>query len=239
MASTQAAATPSGFFIKSFHLVCKILGLLVMSALVSVLIEWIGMSFFYPEQGYHHAYRMMRQEAHYLTEAVTREPQLPGQRALISALVASLQEWLSVARTSQLLVDAMTQQASRAPLMRQIMSHWLTAYFHYVMAAVFILILLVIRLLILVLSLPTFILFGLVGVVEGLMQRDLRRWCGGNESGFVYHWAKRWVQPVLFGCWMIYLMLPFSVHPNLVIIPFALLFGITLSVMTSRFKKYL
>ena len=96
-----------------------------------------------------------------------------------------------------------------------------------------------VRLSILILSMPAFILFGIVGVSDGLMQRDLRRWCGGNESGYIYHWAKRFALPVLVITWVIYLAIPSSIHPNFIITPFAVMFGLVLMVMSSKFKKYL
>jgi hypothetical protein len=39
--------------------------------------------------------------------------------------------------------------------------------------------------------------------------------------------------------WIIYLGLPFSVHPNVVIVPFAGLFVLAVAVTASTFKKYL
>ena len=44
-----------------------------------------------------------------------------------------------------------------------------------------------VRLAILTLAMPVFLLFSLVALVDGLVQRDLRRWGGGRESSFVYH----------------------------------------------------
>ena len=38
--------------------------------------------------------------------------------------------------------------------------------------------------------------------------------------------------------WVIYLTLPFSVHPSFVVLPFATLFALSVAVTTSTFKKY-
>ena len=43
---------------------------------------------------------------------------------------------------------------------------------------------------------PVFVLFTLVALVDGLVRRDLRRWGGGRESSFVYHYAKQSVPAV-------------------------------------------
>jgi hypothetical protein len=39
--------------------------------------------------------------------------------------------------------------------------------------------------------------------------------------------------------WIVYLAIPVNVHPNLVVLPFAVLFAVSLMVMSSTFKKYL
>jgi len=73
-----------------------------------------------------------------------------------------------------------------------------------------------VRLAILTLAMPVFMLFSLVALVDGFVKRDLRRWGGGRESSFVYHWAKRSAMPLLVLSWVIYLALPFSLHPTFI-----------------------
>ena len=96
-----------------------------------------------------------------------------------------------------------------------------------------------VRLAILTLATPIFLLFSLVALVDGLVQRDLRRWGGGRESSFVYHYAKKAALPLVVLCWVIYLAIPFSLHPTFVVLPFATLFALSLAVTASTFKKYL
>lgn len=82
-------------------------------------------------------------------------------------------------------------------------------------------------------------LFGLVALVDGLVQRNLRRWCGGRERYFVYHHAKKVIFPVFILAWAVYLGLPTSMHPNHVIHPFAALFAIAMAIAAGSFKKYI
>ena len=96
-----------------------------------------------------------------------------------------------------------------------------------------------VRLAILTLATPVFMLFSLVALVDGFVKRDLRRWGGGRESSFVYHWAKRSALPLLVLSWVIYLALPFSLHPTFIVLPFAVLFALSVAVTASTFKKYL
>ena len=61
----------------------------------------------------------------------------------------------------------------------------------------------------------------------------------GRESSFVYHCAKRSALPLLVLTWVIYLALPFSLHPSFVVLPFATLFALSVADKASTFKKYL
>ena len=46
----------------------------------------------------------------------------------------------------------------------------------------------------------------------------------GRESAYVFHLAKRAVTPMLLLTWALYLSMPVSIHPAIVILPFAVLF---------------
>ncbi len=96
-----------------------------------------------------------------------------------------------------------------------------------------------VRLAILTLAMPVFLLFSLVALVDGLVQRDLRRWGGGRESSFVYHYAKKTALPMVVITWVVYLALPFSAHPSFIVLPFAVMFALSVAVTASTFKKYL
>lgn len=96
----------------------------------------------------------------------------------------------------------------------------------------------VLRLVIAFLMLPLFLLLGLVGFVDGLVQRDLRRFSGGRESALIYHRAKRYIVPTLMAGYFIYLILPLPLPPQCVFLPTAILFGMVIAITTSRFKKY-
>ncbi|MCP1361814.1 TIGR03747 family integrating conjugative element membrane protein, partial [Halomonas sp. BBD45] len=109
----------------------------------------------------------------------------------------------------------------------------------YLQAAMFVTLMTLTRCVILVLTSPLFILAAIVGFTDGLVSRDLRRFGAGRESAFIYHHAKRLVTPIFFTGWLFYLSLPFSIHPNLFLLPCAFLFGLMIAIATSSFKKYL
>lgn len=242
VARAEHPVAKKGFIGKTLDLIFKVIGLLLFSALMSIIIEWIGMVFFYPEQGYtgyEHAEEMMRKEISYLGSSLDGDS-LNGEAVqAASGKVTDVVNFLFIdSGIVDMLTSAKTPDANDSKFVR-LVKGLIAEYYNYFMAAIYILIMFLIRLSILVLSIPAFLLFGLVGVSDGLMQRDLRRWCGGNESGYIYHWAKRFAMPVLIMAWVIYLAIPSSIHPNFIITPFAVLFGLVLMVMASKFKKYL
>lgn len=59
------------------------------------------------------------------------------------------------------------------------------------------------------------------------------------KAPFVYHWAKRSALPLLVLTWVAYLALPFSLHPSVLVLPFAMLFAFSVALTASTFKKYL
>ena len=97
----------------------------------------------------------------------------------------------------------------------------------------------VLRLAVAVFALPAFVLACLIGVVDGLVRRDLRRWQGGRESSFVYHHAKRWAGWALTGGFGLYLSWPFGgFNPAYMVLVFTVLVAATLSTTVASFKKY-
>lgn len=86
---------------------------------------------------------------------------------------------------------------------------------------------------------PAFLLACLLGLVDGLVRRDLRRWGGGRESSFIYHNAKRYTIWALTGGFTLYLAWPFGgFNPAYMVLFFTALVALTLSTTVAAFKKY-
>lgn len=95
------------------------------------------------------------------------------------------------------------------------------------------------RMSIAIFALPAFALACLLGAVDGLVRRDLRRWGGGRESSFIYHHAKRYTVWSLTGGFGLYLAWPFGgFNPALMVLVFTVLVAATLSTTLAAFKKY-
>lgn len=78
-----------------------------------------------------------------------------------------------------------------------------------------------------------------VGLVDGLVRRDVRRFGAGRESGFTYHRAKASLIPLAVLPWVTYLALPVSVNPLPILLPSAVLLGVAMDIAAGSFKKYL
>ena len=236
----SVSAKPKTFIGKTFEFIMKMIGLMLFSALLSIIIEWVCIGWFYPEgTGYSNSQQMMHKEIGYLGvgegNAFSENKMIGGVSSFVSNIIGFLFVDSGLLESTVSLEHPQMTGNQFIDFFKQLGAD----YYVFLVSAMYILATFIIRLGILVLSMPAFVLFAIVGVCDGLAQRDLRRWCGGNESGYVYHWAKRITAPVLFGAWIIYLSIPYSIHPNFIITPFAALYGFVLMVMASKFKKYL
>ncbi|EAO9544923.1 TIGR03747 family integrating conjugative element membrane protein [Salmonella enterica] len=95
------------------------------------------------------------------------------------------------------------------------------------------------RLAILLQVLPLFVLTITIGLVDGLVRRDLRRFGAGHESGFVYHHARRMIGSSLAATGLVWLAVPYVLEPEYVMMTGAMSIGLAVSVAVSVFKKYL
>ncbi|CAD5998956.1 MAG: TIGR03747 family integrating conjugative element membrane protein [Escherichia coli] len=95
------------------------------------------------------------------------------------------------------------------------------------------------RLTILLQVLPLFVLTIIIGLVDGLVRRDLRRFGAGHESGFVYHHARRMIVSSLVATGLVWLAVPVFFVPVYILISGAIIIGSVVCITTGAFKKYL
>lgn len=242
--ATSVQSTPPqpiqrpGLIVSAIGWVFRIIGLLIASLLFSILIELAGLLLFWSDQGWRHSQAMLNSELGWLSEHFKASLilQQPGQT--IVQLLDFLNQWL-------LVETGFTDFARQARVSSQGNGFWswinqlYVSIEDFVLAAVYVSFTFVVRLTILVLATPLFLLAALTGLVDGLMRRDLRKFGAGRESSFVYHRAKRALMPMLMVPWIIYLSLPFSLNPMAVFLPCAGILGITTALTATTFKKYL
>ncbi|NRB54931.1 MAG: TIGR03747 family integrating conjugative element membrane protein [Salinicola sp.] len=206
-----------------------LMAIVVVSIFCSIVIEWIGIYFdWFSQTGSDHAYQTMVSEMGYLDSQFTRSLLVSAPVEFANRVVDTCYQWLFVKSG----VAAWVESGSGS-------EGWLGVVKTYLQAGMYVTLMTLTRCVILILTSPLFVLAALVGFTDGLVSRDLRRFGAGRESAFIYHHAKRMVTPIFLTGWLVYLSLPFSIHPNLFLLPCALLFGLMIAIATSSFKKYL
>jgi integrating conjugative element membrane protein (TIGR03747 family) len=242
MPTTPTSPPPAqrrpGLIIGTVELCLRLLGLLFASLLFSIVLEFVGLLWFWPEQGWHHSHTMWLSElgwlsSHFKSSLLVHEPAQATAKVL-----QHLNEWV-VVRSGWAQSDAQLKLLSRETSLQGQFAQTYVLLQDYLLAALFTVFTFVIRLVVLTLAMPLFLLAVITGAIDGLMRRDLRKFGADRESSFVYHRAKRTLMPLMVSPWVIYLSLPWSLNPNWVLLPCAALLGCMVAITAATFKKYL
>lgn len=232
-------------FSVAFGLVVTVIG----SWIFATMIEIVGMYTFWDGQGAGHARDGLAEDYTYIqgfpksllvrdTEAFARElagfAVMPYRYANLPALTARVEMATNRTGTGPSGSDRVhTTVRTWASRISKDAVSWLEASMYCAEDTL-------VRLAIAFYGLPAFAMAICIGLVDGLVRRDLRKWSGGRESSFVYHHAKRftgWFLSVGFGA---YLAWPFNgLNPAYLVLLFACAVAISLSTTVSSFKKYL
>ncbi len=224
-----------------FHKAKLAVGVLFLSLVMSILIECAGIAFdWWDEKGYLHAEAMLQVELGWISADFTRSLLLSDPVQAAQRLTHTGYEWMFV-KTGFLewIVRAREPLPQGSSAIKVYSNNLVVAIEDYLLATLYVTLTFLVRLVILTLTSPLFAMAALVGLVDGLVRRDIRRFGAGRESSFIYHHSKRLIGPLFFSAWLIYLSLPFSVHPNWVLLPCAALLGLAVSITAGSFKKYL
>jgi integrating conjugative element membrane protein (TIGR03747 family) len=220
----------------------QLFGVLCGALFLAILVEWGCMKLFWPQQGWHHAERALEAEMEQLSGQFKRG-------VLVSAPGSSARSLVVWAREALLVKSGFLEWSSEAATRaadsgrsRTFRDYLAIAHVHLqdaIVAALFTTLVFFARLLVLVLTLPLFLLAAFVGFVDGLVRRDIRRFCADSESGYIYHRARASLVPLAALPWGLYLALPITVHPLLILLPSAILLGVAVDIAACNFKKYL
>ncbi|KTS76436.1 membrane protein [Pseudomonas oryzihabitans] len=219
------------------------LGVMFASLFGAVLIDWLCLYFLWPEAGWHHAKAMLDHELAWLSQGFLSSVvvQEPGRTA--TWLVQLLYDWLFVKTGVIQWLTGMQQVAAAGPRggldLRYLAAQSITTVQTYGLSALFTILVFCVRLVILTLAVPLFAMAALVGFIDGLVRRDIRKFGAGRESSYFYHKARSTLLPLALLPWSLYLALPISVSPLLVLLPCAALLALAVNLTTASFKKYL
>lgn len=213
---------------------------------IGMMIEIVGSFTLWRDLQENHAQQIVEQDLEYIAQAprsllvrdtvawseqLVRNVRLPYERLGVIAWYERQQVSFQAAQDAP--SGDLRHNAARANRSMQILlSRWAVTSM-YVLQDV------LLRLSVAAFAAPAFILACLVGVVDGLVRRDLRRWGGGRESSFVYHHAKRYTAWALTGGFGLYLAWPFgNFNPSHMVIVFTVLVAFAMSTTVATFKKY-
>lgn len=256
--SSRGRAARSGPLSWLWRTAMNALTLIVLGLLASIAMELAGMALLWPDQGAGHSRRMLATELGYLDRDF-RQTVISSHPAAVAQAGADLlyrytglqwlERWLQAPPLPHAYILRLLEgtplenfaETLQAGLDHTEHSLWvgLNGTREYVAATGNTVQVYGLRLAVCVLSLPASVLFAAVGLVDGLVQRDLRKFGAGHESGFMYHQWKKSLKPVAWLAPVIYLACPVSVHPNWVFLPAAGLQGFLIGRLAANFKKFL
>lgn len=97
----------------------------------------------------------------------------------------------------------------------------------------------VIKAFLVIAALPLFALLGVIGLIDGLSLREIRRAELGRESSYLFHMLNKWIARVIGFGLCVWVCIPAALNPQWFFVPLGLLFSMMLSLSASKFKKYL
>ena len=216
----------SGFLNDFIGLFFNTIFLLFVSLLVSIIVEWCGLYFQWWGGGTLHSLDMLRIELGYANSTVE------------SAIVSDFNKgWIGVfVEKYKLIMHQIFYWSSQVFSFITSDNNTLTMYADsgYNIALVFIL-----RMMLIIFSFPLFVMVFIWGFVDGLVERDLRKFGAGRESSTIFEAARRMSFPLLVLPFVIYLSFPTAINPLYIIPPSAIFQGLLYRILFSKYKKYL
>ncbi len=208
------------FFLINF-IICLFIGCLGCLVISVIIVAWYG-----EQTGCAILQNLIQQDLHYILK-------IPNSNTSLSMSV-----WLSKLNLSMVVPKVVILQPFG----------YMQGYLHtienmfllYFKAILLGLNILSIRLYFLLRFSPVFFILGLVGFVDGLAQRNIRRASAARESALIYHQAKSLIYIALMLGIFIYLVLPIQMERSEWILFIAsTFFAFSIQVTTKNFKKYL
>ena len=242
-AKSQQQYRERGWISKTLGMPFSLLVVLLVSLFFSIVTEWIGLYFFWAEEGWHHSRDMLNSELTWISTSFKQSLLIQNPDHTALRIIGLAYEWCFEKTGLISWVKPSSEQARLISLNDGGLQYYLgIAYVqveNYGLAAIYAALTFLARVLILTLSLPLFLMAVFTGLVDGLVRRDLRRFGAGRESGFIYHRAKMLILPLIVLPWIIYPALPMTVSPVIILLPSAAALGLVVSISAGSFKKYL
>ncbi len=224
-----------------FGLILSLIGWFFFTVFISIMIEFVIITFF-SDEGSIRSERMLKQELSYLDRDFKQSVYGSEPAKIARDFAKFTYQWMIIESGFLSLVNwskEPRQTNEDKNSLRLIVGEIYRISGEYFLSAINIIELMSVRLAIALLSFPAFFLIGLVAFVDGLVVRDLRRFGVAIEQSYLFHHSKVWIGKLIIIAWVVYLAVPWAIHPNMIFIPASLLFGLAIWLSASTFKKYL
>lgn len=211
------------------------LGWIALCIAFGIVAEWFVMTIWYPEEGAYHSLRLLESELSYLenTALITT-----GYGNHIIRNMLSNQQAFYLFVGDHLRLEQALHYLAESNLIKVAFNRfgWLVPEV-YAVSTLNMINVMTLRIVIVLLSLPIFVLLMIWATGIGLTRRAIRRYQVRNESSFIFHHAKRIKLYSLVIPITVYLAWPNELSPTMTFAPFAVLYAASWMVMASKFKK--
>ena len=215
--------------------ICMFIAWLILCILFGVVIEWFVMTRYFADQGAYHSLNLLKVELSYLEQTGLILTNY-GNRLINTLLIIQTEVYQTITQTFYL-EKSLSFLSNNSVAAVGFAKLGLLPPQEYAVSTLNMINVMTLRMVVIVLSLPIFVLFFFYGIGEGLTRRGIRKYQVKNESSFIFHHAKRVKNLSLFIPVTLYMAWPNALSPVTVFMPCAFLYGVTWVVMASKFKK--
>jgi len=220
----------SSWFNSLLGLIISVIFWLFIGLISSIIIEWLGIYFSWWDSGLNHSTLMLDSELKYANETVREVLTGTDKNSWIYFIFDKFTYTLQV--SLKLLNNIFSS------FLPEITNISLEGISIFINAAFNISLVFILRVFLIIFSIPLFLMALMWGFVDGLVERDLRRFGAGRESSTIFDAARRLIMPFLIAPFIIYLSFPSSINPMFVIGPSAVFQCFLYRTLFSKYKKY-
>lgn len=203
---------------------------LTVSLILSIVIEWIGMLTVWKDADPLHAISMYEEEVSYANQALTSHSWFFTPGAALSDTLQTLDQ--SYMDGKAILSSNLSGDFWRyLPAFGENIENGILSAFYIV--KIFLL-----RLTMLLLSLPIFLLAAWVAIVDGMVERQLRIAGGARESNVIFDFSSRYAFGIVVFTGVVYLSAPVAMNPLYAVLPGAIPFFLLTRSAVTMYKKY-
>jgi len=212
-----------GFIARRIRFFVEVIFWITTALLISILIEWFGIFFgWWSQYGELHSSAVLQKELSWINKDFSTVLGSPAESSL---------------RFSRYMYNAFFVWAGFDLIQSLINFDFFAGVAVYIKASINVIQLFFSRLIILTFSLPVFLIFAIVVIIDGAVVRDVRKFGLDLERSWIWSNAKASIRPLIVVPFIVYLGSPWSIHPNWIILPFVLMLSTALWLVSSKFKK--